>query len=591
MYKYMELLSVINFIGLLYLLYVVHDLKNSLRSQTKTPETSSRKEEYIAADDVPVYRESPAASYNQEPDSLQRFFIWFARDWPLKVGALFILLGFIWLVTYAFFNNWIGPVGRIVFGIVVGSGILIWGAKRIKINVYQGEILTALGAGVILVSIASAQYLYNKMFPPIAALVLVTMVAGIVAYVSYRNNTVRLAILGYLIGAIAPMLTASPSTSVLGLFSYLFCLTVATIWLVRVTGWRVLMIIALFVIWLYSIPMFNMYISPTNLVYMRFFAVTFTIMFYVLSLSAFMFDKTAKGADAIVGTLIGLYALHWIMTIIPHEFQSLLCVVFAIGFMAGSYVVFRIKKLEYPVYLYTGVSILFLITATLIQFKGTVLPVVLSTEALSLVVFADMMYGSRMVRWMTFLFILPLLYSLPVLFDFSSTTESGTLIYINLTVYAAGIYLMKYAKQTNDEINFLAKILTVAGGIYSLIYLWVSMPYYIGYQDTYSPISNSMNDLSSGIDSVDYRQRLFIAHAITLTLYSLVGIGMYVYGMHEQRKLTRQFGLFLTIFVIGRLILVEVWDMQLPARIITFFVIGIIFIGSVFIRKSSHEIH
>lgn len=576
----MELLWLINSIGLVYLLYTVHDLKKTLQTQKKTSEISAKKA-IIATDDVPVYKgsESQIPVYSDNPDILQRFFTWFARDWPLKIGALFVLLGFIWLVTYAFLNNWIGEVGRIVLGIVVGSAILMWGAKRIRQNVYQGEIITGLGAGVILISISSAQYLYDKMFPPFVALSLVTMVSAAVAYVSYRNNTVRLAILGYLIGAIAPLLTASSSPSALGLFSYIFCLTVATVWLVRVTGWRVLMIISLFVIWLYSIPYLNIYGSPTNLIYMRFFAITFTIMFYVLSLSAFLYDRTEKGEDAIVGALIGLYALHWIRTIIPFEYQSFLCVIFAVCFMAGSYVVFRTKKLNYPVYLYTGVSILFLITATLIQFKGSVLPVVLATEVMTLIVFADTVYGARMVKWMSALLLLPFFYSLPILFSFSSTTESGVLIYVNLIMYTAGIYLMKYAKQVNEEIISLSKVITVVAGIYSLIYLWVSMPYYLGYQDVYY---NSYGSMSNNF---------FVAHAITLTIYAIVGIGLYMYGMKEQHKLTKQFGLFLTCFVIGRLLLVDVWNMQLAARIVTFFVIGVIFMASVFVRKSSHETH
>src|SRR3989338_4692934 len=138
----MELLSVINFIGLIYLLIVVHSLKSSLQSQTK-PLTSQRKKETI--DEVPVYHEAETTWKEHDQDAIQKFFTWFARDWPLKVGALFILLGFVWLVTYAFLNNWIGETGRIVFGILAGSAILMWGSTRIKLNVYQGEILTAGG--------------------------------------------------------------------------------------------------------------------------------------------------------------------------------------------------------------------------------------------------------------------------------------------------------------------------------------------------------------------------------------------------------------------------------------------------------------
>lgn len=539
-----------------------------------------------SADDVPVYKGREVLTYKDEPDVVLNFFKWFSRDWPLKVGAFFILLGFIWLVTYAFMNNWIGAQGRILLGLVCGSGILMWGAKRIKFNVYQGEILSALGAGVILISIFSAQYVYDKMFPPVVALMLSTLVAAMVSFVSYRNNTVRLAVLGYLIGAVAPLLTASTTPDVAGLFTYLFCLTAATIWLVRVTGWRILLIISLLTIWFYSMPWLSMYISPTDLIYMRFFAITFTIMFYFLSIYTFAYDKTAKPADAIAGTLIGLYALHWIMTIIPNEFQVFLCVIFAVGFMSGAYIIFQVQKQEYPVYLYTGVSILFLIVATLIQFKGDVLPIVLATEALALIIFADTTYGPRMVKWMAFLFILPLMNSVPMLFDFSSINDSGSLVYVNLTVYIAAGYLMRYAKVNTETVRKIAKVLMVTAGVYSLIFLWVALPYYFGYQPYYYQMDYSYRSVSSQ----QYIQNtLFAAHAVTLTIFTLVGIFMYMFGIKENHLWTKRFGFTLTCFVIARLLFVEVWSMSLAARIITFFIIGIIFIASVFVRKTSHE--
>lgn len=590
----MELLAIINFLGLIYLLYVVNGLKKSLKKGADFAEIPLKKTE-TAANDVPVYKGKETIAYTEEPDVFSRFFRWFSRDWPLKVGAFFILLGFIWLVTYAFLNNWIGPVGRIVLGIVSGSAILIWGSQWIKKNTYQGEILTTLGAGIVLISIFSAQYVYDSMFPPVAALMLSTLVGGMVAFVSYRNNTVRLAVLGYLIGAAAPLLTASKTPDVAGLFTYLFCLTAATIWLVRVTGWRILLVISLLTIWLYSLPWFSMYISPTDLIYIRFFAITFSIMFYFLSVSTFAYDKTAKPADAIAGALIGLYSLNWIMTIFPPEYRVFLCVIFAVGFMTGSYLIFHTQKYEYPVYLYTGVSIVFLIVATFIQFNGNVLAIVLATEAITLTIFADTTYGPRMVRWMSLLFILPILSGLIMLMDVTSLDNSGALIYINVTVYAAALYLMRYSKVNTAPVKTISKVFMVAAGVFSLLFLWNTMPYYFGYHKYYYQPGDfyntgSFNPYEKVVAAQQSLQNtLFVAHAVTLTIFTIIGIFMYMYGLKEKHLWTKRFGLVLTCFVIARLLLAEIWSMSLGPRIITFFIIGIIFIASVFVRRSSHE--
>ena len=54
----------------------------------------------------------------------------------MKLGAALFIVGFGWFVSYAFINNWIGPLGRISIGIVagvlvMGLGYVIWyGAVR-----------------------------------------------------------------------------------------------------------------------------------------------------------------------------------------------------------------------------------------------------------------------------------------------------------------------------------------------------------------------------------------------------------------------------------------------------------------------------
>jgi len=37
---------------------------------------------------------------------------WLKTDWPMKLGALMLLIGIGWATTYAFMNNLIGPYGK-----------------------------------------------------------------------------------------------------------------------------------------------------------------------------------------------------------------------------------------------------------------------------------------------------------------------------------------------------------------------------------------------------------------------------------------------------------------------------------------------
>lgn len=557
----MWFLTIINLLGLVYVIAQLNDLKNRTKQQYPEKAVGTIQTPSMA---TPVYNTGLSTQVDKN-DALTRFAVWFARDWPLKVGALFILLGFVWLLTYAFLHNWIGETGRIVFGILAGSAILAWGASRIKINVYQGEIITALGSGIVLLSIYAAQYIYNSMFPPIVALLLVAAVSVAVGYIAHVSKTIRLATLGLMVGSVAPLLTASQSRDPFGLFSYLFFVIVGTVWLVRKNGWRLLTLLSILIVWFYCLTWFNEYISPSEIITLRFYAVTFTILFYLLSLGGFLYDQIENRIDAYVGVLSGFYTLHWVLTIVPEQFRSFLCVAVAVGYMSGALAIFKAHKTRYPVYLFTSVSILFLVVATLIELEGTVLPIALAAEALALIVFGDYMYGRDSVKYMASLFVLPVVMSLQYLFEIYQYPETALLICINTALYTAAIYLRNYSLSGKKEPLQSAKVLAVVAGVYSLAVISTTFTYYIGQTDP------------------------FVAKACILMIYAVVGIGLYVFGVHEGRLWTRRFGLYLTIYVIARLLLVEVWEMQLGPRIITFFAVGTIFIISVFVRKSSHE--
>ena len=76
-----------------------------------------------------------------------------------------------------------------------------------------------------------------------------------------------------------------------------------------------------------------------------------------------------------------------------------------------------------------------------------------------------------------------------------------------------------------------------------------------------------------------------IATMIALSCYTVLGLITYIYGTRQGKKGMRVYGSVLIALVVGRLLLIEVWDMALTARIITFFVIGALLMSTVFIKR------
>ena len=80
------------------------------------------------------------------------------------------------------------------------------------------------------------------------------------------------------------------------------------------------------------------------------------------------------------------------------------------------------------------------------------------------------------------------------------------------------------------------------------------------------------------------------AHMFALIFYTIFGLSMYIIGVNNHRKTQIKIigGSILGLVVI-RLLSVEAWNMTLSLRIITFFVIAILLIGTAFIGNKSKE--
>ena len=99
----------------------------------------------------------------------------------------------------------------------------------------------------------------------------------------------------------------------------------------------------------------------------------------------------------------------------------------------------------------------------------------------------------------------------------------------------------------------------VAGSFYWYLLLWLSLHAGGAVQDT--------------------------ATFYALVVYTIIGVGCYVYGNWQGSKGMLWYGGSLLCFVVLRLLVVDVWSMALNGRIITFFLIGALLVSTAFMGK------
>jgi uncharacterized membrane protein len=80
-----------------------------------------------------------------------------------------------------------------------------------------------------------------------------------------------------------------------------------------------------------------------------------------------------------------------------------------------------------------------------------------------------------------------------------------------------------------------------------------------------------------------------LAVLFSLAIYTVIGLVTYIYGKTDDKKVYRYYGSAVLIAVIARLIFVDIWNMEIFFRAVTFAVVGIMLVGTAFIGKGHHK--
>ncbi len=507
------------------------------------------------------------------PDALDRFLDWLKEDWLMKLGALLILIGFGWFVSFAFLQGWIGPSGRIALGLISGVIILLLGWWRIKKFVHQGSIFLVLGSTAILLTIFAAREFY-ELFTPVLALGVMFLSTAFVALASVKYKTPSLALASLVLAGFAPLLTNSPDPSYVGLFSYLLVVIVGTLWIVALTGWRMLTIAALLIVVFYSLPHISSFTTAGDTGVLLIFAYIFAAIFFITNTAGILKlkDKEVKDIvpDIVVAAGNGLLLLAWIMAFAPDVWKSLIIAAWMVVFTVGAFMIYRATGRKEPFYVYAGVGIAMLAAATSAELSGATLTIAYTIESgiialITYIVLQDIKITKRVSLLLVGPMLLSVLSFSPGAWREGVFNEDFFVLFVlAATLFGLGLFFHKEYINRKYESSKFPTTLLVGGSVYAYILLWLS--------------------LHAGIESYD------LATLVALSIYTIIGLAIYIQGRVNENKFFRMYGSVLIGFVVLRLLLIEIWDMNLSGRIVTFFVIGALLMSTAFIGRKNKKI-
>jgi len=517
--------------------------------------------------------DSPVYSQPAEPNKLEA---WLKEDWLMKLGALVFIVGFGWFVSYAFANNWIGPVGRITLGILGGVAVMTFGFFRMQKYVSQGAVFMALGTGMGILTIFAGRSVY-EFFTPVSAVIFDFIFIAFVAYASYKYKIKSLAQIAQILAFLTPLLTAGMTESVF-LFSYLLFISVATLALAGVTGWRDLIVSSLVFVGLYSIPYMGSggwsYRYAVDAPLILNFAYLFSMLYLFSGMAAVVRTGIQNAKNEIMLAVFnGVFLFMWILNAAPREWQSLLFSVWAVIFATCAFMAFQFSKRIEPFYAYGAVGTAFIAAATARELEGAVLTIAFIIEvALLTAVVSVLTKNVQAVSRASLLFVGPALLSIASVANYANSQtlmneDFAVLAMMAVGLIVSGRLITHLASPSDDEsTKNTGAALVVMGTVYIGYIIW-QFARIIIYFD------------------VD------MATMAALVIYTVLGLAAYFAGLYGNDAARRTYGAALVAFVVLRLVFLDVWNMELFGRVVTFLAIGVILMSTAFLtKKQKHDV-
>jgi len=506
---------------------------------------------------------APGQAVVNEPSSSDSFVAWAKEDWLLKLGALILIIGFgLFLVVI---GSMFGPFGRVTLGIIAGASILLFGWIRMAKFVKQGSIFLVLGSVVIILSAFTATYGY-EIFPAEASLAIMFLSSAFVALASVRYRLLPLAVTSLVLASFAPTLLLSGVTPQYEqLFAYLFIVTLGVIWVVALTGWRVLTLAALAVFTLYSLPHFFVNYNLIHATSLLWYAYAFALLFFITNTAGILRSNGGDMmSDAAAAGWNGLLLLAWIMTNLPQEWKSIVIVGWMMVFIITAFIIFSVTKRREPFFMYTGVGIVMLAAATAVELQGIGLVIAFIIESATLPFIAYLILRDKTIaERLSALTIGPAFLSLPSMMvawrpEFP-VDHFFVLLLMSATLLLLGVFFIALPKGEGEDSQAPGALL-VFGSVFAYILLWLSL------HATMSEAGATM---------------------LSLTVYAVIGFATYAYGRtHDQKPISR-YGSVLLTFVAGHLIIIESFR---DGNIFIFFIVGAVLVATAFIGRKKHPV-
>lgn len=325
---------------------------------------------------------------------------WFPKDeWESiigtkllnRIGALALIIGIGFFLKYAFDKNWISEWVRVSIGFVSGF-ILIFGGWHFNKKEFKVLSQGLFGSGIATLFLSVfALFNFYHLVPQIVAFVLMAIITAFTFYISIRFNSIAVAVLGWFGGFLTPFLLSTGQANEIGLFSYIVLLDLGILLIFALKSeWTILLPLVLAGTYFTFFAWADTYYINKDALITSLFLSVFWILFLLVDFYKIMTGKI-KSTTIYKYTNFFSYVLfycsfYFVFNKGYHDWLGLVTLI-----IAGKYFgLLWLNNKKYPDdtedrNLLLIPAIVFVILATIIQFKSYITISFVAMEALALV--------------------------------------------------------------------------------------------------------------------------------------------------------------------------------------------------------------
>lgn len=201
-----------------------------------------------------------------------------------RIAIVALLIGTAYGLKLAIDNGLLGPVARVLIGLVAGAGLVLWSERFRRQGVLAFSYsLKAVGSGVLYLSLWAAFQLFH-LLPSWAALAAMILVTAWNAFMAWSQDAELLAAYALLGGFLTPVLLSTGGNHEIFVFTYILTIDAATVALIRVKHWPRLLLGTFPATVLYFIGWYSNWYVASELALTAVFLVLFWAVFIAASL-------------------------------------------------------------------------------------------------------------------------------------------------------------------------------------------------------------------------------------------------------------------------------------------------------------------